>query len=331
MRIMVVQSVTSFKPALEWHVATLCARLIEDGHEAERLDLPRIADLGHSLSTVASHRLMSIQTQADAIICLDPLAAVIQHPHKITWLLDEGDLAPLPARATEAEVAAKAYFDNVLLAGLHEATMHLAPSMFAQQRLTSLGFPAVGLLVVDGGGSAGGGDRRPGREILLLSPIDGAHRPELFVDLVAALPATYRARWVAPLADPAVLGELQQALELHKIDHRVTIDLRSVDDDERLYLLEIAAALIHLPSGVFTTPRFVTEAVERGVPVISCADGGAVTALGQTPEALHLGLADGSELARLVKRACQQGVKPSGPAPKERPVDWSTLRKALRP
>jgi hypothetical protein len=328
---MVIQSATTFEPALEWHVATLCAQLIKDGHEAERLDLPRVADLSHSLSTAASHRLMSIQTLADAIICLDPLAAVVRHPHKIIWLLDEGDLASLPARATHAEVAAKAYFDNVLLAGLHEAMRHLAPSTFAQQRLTSLGFPAVGLLAIDGAGKAGGGDRRPGREILLLSPIDGTHRPELFVALMAALPATFRARWIAPFADPAVLGELQQALELHKIDHRVTIDLRSVDDDERHYLLEIAAALIHLPSGVFTTPRLVTEAVERGVPVISCADGGAVAAVGQRPEALHLGLPVGSELATLVERACREGVKPSEPSPKERPVDWSTLRKALRP
>lgn len=135
MKIMVAQSAVARRPDLDAHVEALIAALETAGHNVQRMDLPTIENAQQALSTLASYRLLGTNQWADALICLDAVAAVLSNERKFVWLLDDGFLDADGAIPSELGVGAGDYVANVLSGGLNEAQARFAASREAFRAL----------------------------------------------------------------------------------------------------------------------------------------------------------------------------------------------------
>jgi hypothetical protein len=329
MRIIVAQSLARSSPSLEGHVQALCDMLATSGHDVQRVDLPAIADAEHALSTLASHRLLAFETHADVIICLDPLSAVLPHPRKIVWLLEEGALRAEVHGSAEAIDPAARYLANVLAAGIEEALHRFAPSPYAKEVMNRLGFTGVSLLEPDVGARVASEARQPGRELLLLSPLDDHQRAALVVDCLGELPEPFRARWVAPSStQPSSLLEVRRLIDMRGLAGRMIIEARPIEAGERDYLLARAAALLEVGRGAFTVPQYVDAALIMGVPVIACADGGALAGTHARPSIMCVD-PQGRALARAVEAVASGVHAPPQSRSGKRIKGWAPLTKVL--
>lgn len=331
MKIIVAQSFVGGGPTLGGYVEALCEVLSSAEHDVQRLDLPATASADDALPTVASYRLLSTTEWADAIICLDTLVAVLPHSRKIVWLLedvllsqaDKGGADPTP----ECE-----YLANVVRAALDEAEMRFAPSRLAMKKMKAMGLKKVELLQPAISLKEKPYPRRSGPELLILGTLSGDQRPELLVDCLKALPGSARARWVAPSAEPAVLDSFRRRADLFGVGARIALDVRAISTDETAYLLAHAAALIELAPGSWVIPQHAQAAVEIGLPVIACKDGGAVTEIRTRRKLLYLAEPSGRSLAKAVQGAC--GGRTKGlPSPQTGALTgaegWTPLLRAL--
>ncbi len=333
MRIIVAQSVAGESHALEGHVLSLCAALASANHEVQRLDLPAIGKPEYGLSSLASHRLMKIAGLADALICLDPVSAILQHPRKIVWLLEKGVLGRREDRGGNPRPNSSVYRANILEAAIKEAQHLFAPSSFAKRMLEDCGLGSLNLLrpdISEGGATM----RRPGSELLLLGTLEEGRRPELLIDGLKHLSEPTRARWVTPSAKAAVQASLRRRADLDGVGSRLSIDIRAIDAAERAYFLSNAAALIELEPAAFVIPQHVQTALKIGLPVIACNDGGAIAEIARKPQSLHIIEPTGNALAEAVLAIRDQAVQNS-PASSRRAQansnakNWAPLLKAL--
>lgn len=323
MKIIIAQS--ALGAALDGYATALGDVLAAAGHATQRLVLPSIAAPGHALTNAASLRLLGTEA-ADALICLDPVAALLRHPRKCAWLLDGSFLEPDEGQRAAERASDRHYLANVLRSALAEARAIFAPSRFALEKLHERSFDRATLLRPDVSGPPAPYPRHPGPEVLVLNPIEDGHRPDLLVACLAALPEPYRARWVASSAQAESLARLRRLAADAGVEQRLAIDTRDIDAGEKAYLLANAAALLELGQGAFAIKDIVQQALREGVPVIACKDGGALTEFGSKQAS-----PDGAALAKAVLAA----AKPA--APKARAAataasatrGWAPLLKAL--
>lgn len=88
------------------------ALLRGNGFEVQPLKLPPMDD-ANPLMSVTSWRLLPVASMADSLLCLDARSAVLQHPKKYLWLLDDADDSVRVGDQHE-------YLANVLAAGIRE-------------------------------------------------------------------------------------------------------------------------------------------------------------------------------------------------------------------
>lgn len=324
MKIIVAQSPDGSHRGLERYGAALCDVLDGKGHRTQRLDLPSIDEPKSALLNLASFRLLRTDS-ADALICLDPIAAALRHPRKLVWLLNHSYLDHGGADGSSDA----AYLSNALSAAIGEADAIFSPSSFALERLRTISASAR-LLRPDLPAPSIQYTRNPGSELLLLNPLDDRQRPELLVACLARLPEPFRARWVAPTAQPGAVARLRRLAEDAGVGQRLAIDVRSIDAGEKAYLLAHAAALLELGSNVIAAGESVHDALRQSVPVIAVKDGGALTEI--IPSSAPIAGPSGASLAKAVVAACTApDKKRRGPAKptKLRETGWTPLVKAL--
>ena len=68
---------------VEW----LETKLLDAGHQVERIYLPQVDVPDLLLSQMAAYRWVDLASSADRVICFRPPAHVIPHPHKILWFI----------------------------------------------------------------------------------------------------------------------------------------------------------------------------------------------------------------------------------------------------
>jgi len=329
MKLIVAQSSVASLDALSGYGTALFDILASEGHETQRLDLPSIALPGRALTNAASYRLLGTES-ADALICLDPVAAVLRHPRKLVWLLADTHLNADQAQLPGERAFDCTYLANVLLASLGEARAIFSPSRFALERLRGHSFDEAILLQPDVPGSAAHFPRNPGPELLVLNPLDDWQRPELLIACLAVLPEPFRARWVASVAHPETLYRLRRLAEEAGVAQRLAIDVRTIDAGEKAYLLAHAAALLELAPDALAIADPIHDAVRNGVPVIACKDGGALTEIARpSPQPVKPA---GPALAEAVLAACAPLDRKS-PVPaksaKTSATGWAPLLKTL--
>lgn len=279
MKIIIAQSTSSALAGHERYRQALCVALEGEGHKTQCLDLPSIAEPGRALTNIASLRLLGTAASAEVLICLDPVAAVLDHPRKIVVMLDDAFLAADSAQLPEEPAAGRAFVANVLRSSLGEARVVFAPSRFAHERLAELSFDRVTMLQPTLPPARFHYRRNPGPELLVVGSMDDRQRRELLVTCLAALPEPLRVRWIAPDAAAASNLRLREQAASAGVEHRLVVDVHSLDPGESAYLLSQAAACLDLARASLVVSDLVLQAHQAGVPIISCSDGGAVTEL----------------------------------------------------
>ena len=325
MKVIVAQSTAAHNESAVGYPEALCSALESAEHEVQRLDLPRLGEPAGRLATIVSHRLTELDSWADALVSLDPLASVLQHRRKVVWLLDRTHLEGAGASSTAAE----RYLGNVLRTSINEADARFAPSAYARRELDAIGITAGDLLQLDEDRLGTPYKRQPGPEILLLSPLTSAYRLDLLVQCVRDLPQHLRARWIAPYADPGARDRLDALCRQTGVVNRVAVDIRAIHEGEQDYLLSIAAALLDLGRDHLVVPRAVQRALQANVPVIACGDGGALAEKKQKSPPLQVVDAGGAAIAQAVRTSLEWLAPADAARPKSVATGWGPLLAAL--
>jgi glycosyltransferase involved in cell wall biosynthesis len=332
MRIMIVQATSRRLAQSESYRNALGEALQAEGHKTQWLDLPSIDVEGRAITNIASLRLLGTADNADLLLCLDSVAALLRHPRKIVVALDDSCLEASTSQALDAEASERAYVAKAVRAAINEAEAVFALSSFGTKRLTQAGIKRVTTLAPRLVAATSRYPRRPGSELLVLAALTDAARPELLIDCLAALPEPFRARWVAGDADRATIARMRGRAQQAGVEERLAIDVRPIDHAERSYLIAQCAALIDPGANALLIGDSLVEAVATGVPVVICNDAGAA---GELTDSSRVRSAPpvGTSLAQAVMAAC--ATQPS-PPPKPAPVEaaaggeWQLLMKALR-
>ncbi len=331
MNIVIAHSTAVASAGHETYCRALCAFLEAEGHKTQRLDLPSIMVPGRVVTNIASFRLLGTAASADVLICLDAVAAVLEHPRKIVWLLDDSFLDGAPWQLAGECAPVRDYVANVLRWGLTEAKLIFAPSHAARSRLRALAVRCSDLLQLRLPAVRNSYPRNAGPELLVMSPINERQRPELLIACLAALPEPWRARWVVTRnADPASIDLLRKLTRAARLEARLVVDARNIDRGERAYLLSQAAAYIDLTPASLAISEEVDEALEADVTVVACTDGGAVTE--RLNSRLWLANPEGTALAAVLRKATvRSAVAPvrKVPASAVASNEWAPLVKAL--
>lgn len=331
MKVIVAHSTAAGIAGFESHRDALCRLLEGAGHKTQCLDLPSIAAPGRALTNIASYRLLSTAETADAIICLDAIAAVLRHSRKLVLVLDDAYLAADRLQLPRERMSDRSYIANVLQASLGEANNIFTLSRFASERLRALSIDRAEMLRPFSSPPEFHYERNAGPELLVLNSLIDSQRPDLLIACLAGLPEPFRARWIASYAPPARLAQLRDLAKDAGLEHRLTFQVRVLDAGEKAFLLAHAAALLELAQHVLAVGDTVHEAIATGVPVISCSDGGALAEVSEqtsTKPAKPYGAA----LAKAVRAACAAPANTSirlAPPTKYSAIAWAPLVKAL--
>ncbi len=331
MKIIVAHSTATELASFAGYREMLCECLEGAGHKTQLLDLPSIAAPYRALTNIASYRLLSTAETADAIICLDAVAAVLRHTKKLVLLLDDAYLAADRIQLPHERTSERGYIANVLQASLGEANTIFTVSRFASNRLNALSMGGDQLLPPSFPPPQFHYPRNPSPELLVLNDLSDRQRPELLMSCLAALPEPFRARWIAPYVPPARLARLRDLARETGLEHRLTLEARSIDPGEQAFLMAQAAALLELAPNLLAVSGTVHEAIAMGVPVIACTDGGALSEVSQQTSARPANPAGGA-LAIAVRAACSAPTTASPcsvPVTKSGAVRWASLLKAL--
>ena len=332
MKIMVAQSSAGKIAGLAGYGEALGDFLTSEGHKVQSLDLPPIAAPDRTLTNVVSLRLLGTAESAEALICLDPVAALLRHPRKLVWLLDDAYLDGDPIRLAEEHASACSYLANVLRASIAEASAIFSPSRFGLKKLRVLSFDDAQLLRPELPQPPTRYARNPGSELLVLNVLGDRQRPDLLIACLAALPEPFRARWIAPSEQPGTVTRLRRLAQEAGVEQRLVIEVRSIDAGEQAYLLAHAAALLELAQDAVATTCTVQNAIRCGVPVIACNDGGALTEIYSGRASRKPAKPEGAALAQAVLSACalpDEKSSRSAPLAKPRVTSWIPLAKAL--
>ena len=323
MKLYVARCTTNALTSLEGYSEALGALLEAEGHKVQFLELPPVSAPGRSLTNIASLRLWESAPYADTLICLDAISAVLQHPRKIVFLLDDTYLDSDRSVSASEPAGEREYLANLLKVALGEAKAIFVPSRFAGSRLRFLANDRWQLLQPHFAPSKFRYARNPGPELLVLNPLNDRQRPELLIDCLAELPESFRVRWVASYRDAATLVRVVDLARNAGIEHRVAFDVRSINDGEKAYLLAHAAALLELAPAKLAVSDSVHHANQIGVPVISCSDGGALA-----EGTVAYPRPDGAALATAIRSVCPATLKPSVSRGALR-TSWAPLLEAI--
>lgn len=332
MKIIVAQSTVGMNAGVQCYGDALCAALEAEGHRTQRLDLPSIAAPERALTNLASFRLLGTEFTADALICLDAVAAVLRHRRKLVVMLDDAYLAADSAQLIHECDSERHFIANILRGAVGEADHIFTFSQFASKRLRALSLDRVHLLRPEfGRPTYNPAPRHAGPELLAMNALDDRQRPELLIACLAVLPEPFRARWIAPEASRKRLADLHQLAQDAGVEQRLSIDVRSVNAGEKSYLLSQAAALIDVAPGQLAVGDAYRQAIQTGVPVITCIDGGASVEL-LRPGSPAPAQVDPTALAAAIRAACAAPNPKSVhqvPPTRNRETSWAPLIEAL--
>lgn len=331
MKIIVAQSTAGTLPSAIFYRESICAILEAAGHKTQLLDLPSIAAPSRALTNIASLRLLETALTADALICLDAVAAVLRHPRKMVVMLDDAYLASDRVQLPHEKAAERRFIANILRGALGEADQIFTLSRFALDSLRALSLDRTSLLQPEVALPPTVHARHQGPELLALNPLDDRQRPDLLIACLARLPEPFRARWISPQASPTLVANLRQLALDAGVEQRLAIDVRRVNAGEKAYLLAHAAALVELAPGSLAVSDSARQAIHIGVPVITCEDGGALLEL-VGPESPPPAQTNPASVATAVRASCDAPARiPPSRTSRAQPrtTGWAPLLKAL--
>lgn len=268
---------------VEW----LERKLVENGHEVERIYLPFVEDPHDMFAQMVAYRLMDLTDSCDRLIAFRPPAYMVRHPCKVLWFIHHlrgyYDLWNTEYQAVPDSVAGRGIRDTVFAAD--NATLPEARRVFANSRTVALRlrqFNGIDSEVLypplesperfrcDGYGD----------EIVCVSRIEHHKRQHLLIEALRHTQTSVKLRLCGVSSFPHTYGdELEALIERFGLEGRVILERRWISEDEKAERLASALAVAYVP---FDEDSYGYPALEGGhaqKAILTTTDSGGVTEL----------------------------------------------------
>ena len=282
MKIVLASSTVPFiKGGGRFIVDWLEEKLIEHGHEAERLWLPFEDRPDKLLEQIAAFRLMDLTEAGDRLVAFRPPAHALRHPHKIVWFIHHirafydlwgGEYAPPPTPALDAVRQA--------LVELDTATLGEAQAIFTNSRAVSDRLMRFNRLAstplyppILNPGQFRSGDY--GDEVVVLNRVEPHKRQLLMVEAMRHVKSRVRLRLCGRSTWPVYADMIRQGIAKTGMGARVVFEDRWISEDDKVSRLESALAVAYTPFDEDGVGYPCFEAAHAHRPLITTADAGA--------------------------------------------------------
>ena len=283
MKIVLASSTVPFvKGGGRFIVDWLEEKLIEHGHEAERLWLPFEDRPDKLLEQIAAFRLMDLTDAGDRLVAFRPPSYALRHPHKVLWFIHHirafydlwgGEYAPPPTPARDAIRQALVALDTVTLG---EARAIFTNSQVVSDRLMTFnGLASTPLYPpILNPGQFRSGDY--GEEIVVLNRVEPHKRQMLMIEAMAHVKTPVRLRLCGQSTWPVYADMIRAGIAEAGVGARVVFEDRWISEDDKVRRLENALAIAYTPFDEDGIGYPCEEAAHAHRPVIATTDAGAV-------------------------------------------------------
>jgi glycosyltransferase involved in cell wall biosynthesis len=267
---------------VEW----LERKLLEHGHEVERIYLPFVEDPRDMFAQMVAYRLIDLTESCDRLIAFRPPSYMLRHPCKILWFIHHlrgyYDLWNTQYRPVPDSVAGRATRDMVFAAD--NATLREARHIFTNSRTVSdrlRQFNGIESEVLypplrdpERFRSDGYGD-----EIVCVSRIEHHKRQHLLIEALSHTRTPVKLRLCGISSFSEYSGELESLTNRLGLKGRVTIEHRWITEEEKKERLAQALAVAYVPFDEDSYGYLSLEGSHAQKAILTTIDSGGITEL----------------------------------------------------
>lgn len=261
-------------------------KLLEAGHQVEKIVLPHVDAPDLLLRQMAAYRWVDVAHAADRLICFRPPAHLVPHPNKVVWFIHHVrafyDLWDSPYRnfpADSKHLAIREILHRVDTAGLQEAKKLFANSQTVADRLRDFnGLDAKVLyppLLHMGEYSQCSFDD----EVVCLGRLENHKRQHMLIEAMRHTTTPVRLRLCGTGASVGYVNLLRDLISRWNLSHRVTFENRWITDEEKFKVLSHCLATAYVPFKEDSYGFASLEAAHAGKSVLTTTDSGGVLEL----------------------------------------------------
>ncbi|MFI4957435.1 MAG: glycosyltransferase family 4 protein [Gammaproteobacteria bacterium] len=267
---------------VEW----LEVKLLEAGHEIERVYLPHVDDPNLLVEQMSAYRWIDLASSADRIICFRPPAHFIPHPHKILWFIHHirvfYDLWDSPYAAhlhTPKYEGVRNMLHSVDTAAMHEAKRIFTISDVVTKRLKKFNNVDSEVLLYPVLEPERFHCRSFNDEIVCISRLEHHKRQHLLIEALQHTTTPVKLRFCGAASDVQYLNTLTKLIKQFNLQHRVFLENRWITENEKIDYLANCLAAAYLPHDEDGYGYSSLEACHSGKPLLTVSDSGGVLEL----------------------------------------------------
>ena len=228
--------------------------LLMAGHRVETVLVPHVGGRDRLISQMIAYRMIDLAGQGDRMIAIRPPAHLIPHPSKVLWFIhhfrEYYDLWGVAGYALPDTSETRAERDLVIAAdnrAFAEARGLFSNSQVVAGRMRRYNGVAAETLYPplhqpERFHCAGYGD-----EIVYVCRVEPHKQQHLLVEAMRHITSGVRLRICGTGVDAAYLAVLRAQVADYRLEERVTLDLRWVDESEKIALIASALAIVYAP------------------------------------------------------------------------------------
>lgn len=267
---------------VEW----LERKLLEHGHEVERIYLPFVEDPRDMFAQMVAYRLIDLTESCDRLIAFRPPSYMLRHPCKILWFIHHFrfyyDLWDTEYRPVPDNIAGRGIRDTVFAAD--NATLREARHIFTNSRTVSdrlRQFNGIDSEVLypplqdpERFRSDGYGD-----EIVCVSRIEHHKRQHLLIEALSHTQTPVKLRLCGLSSFSAYISEIEALTQRLGLEERVIIEHRWITEEEKAERIAHALAVAYAPLDEDSYGYPSLEGSHAQKAILTTTDSGGVTEL----------------------------------------------------
>lgn len=279
--------VSSFVPHVDggyrMFVNQLAPELESRGHLVEKVWLPFSSNPDTMFEEMAGFRMMDLNSIFDMIICCRPPAHVIQHRRKVVWFIHHErmfyDLWETEYNQLPKSPYWNSFRDQLMRADtktLKEAHALFSNSKVVADRLKTFNGLDAEVLYPPLADANQFGSGKYGDELLFVCRVEGHKRQHLAIEAMVHTTTPVRLRIAGLSQSVHYPKSLQEMIERHSLQDKVTLDSRWISEDEKRSLLSNALASIYVPLDEDSYGYPTLEAAASARATVTTTDAGGV-------------------------------------------------------
>lgn len=287
---MKIALVSSFVPFVDgggrFIVEWLERKLLEHGHEVERIYLPFVEDPRDMFAQMVAYRLIDLTESCDRLIAFRPPSYMLRHPCKILWFIHHFrfyyDLWDSEYQPVPHSISGHANRDTIFAAD--NATLREARHIFTNSRTVSdrlRQFNDIDSEVLypplqdpERFRSDGYGD-----EIVCVSRIEHHKRQHLFIEALSHTKTPVKLRLCGVSSFGHYQSDLKELTHRLGLEERVIIEHRWITEEEKAERIAPALAVAYAPFDEDSYGYPSLEGSHAQKAILTTTDSGGVTEL----------------------------------------------------